>query len=114
LAHEGHDKTPGAVTAPHGGQIKGGDQHFVEVVFESSNVRVYIFDHDMKKVDLKALKIDGTLKLPKASKPSEVKLNANGDFFEGKVEVKGAHRFALDLTINHESKKEKFTFNIEP
>ncbi len=38
FAHEGHDKTPGTLTAPHGGQLKGTSQLYVELVSDSAGL----------------------------------------------------------------------------
>ena len=41
FAHEGHDKTPGAVSAPHGGVVKGTDHLYLELVNETGGVKIY-------------------------------------------------------------------------
>lgn len=114
FSHEGHNKTPGSLAAPHGGQIKGTSQLYLEVVPEASAVKIYPFDHDMKPVPLNEIKIDATMKLPKQKKSEKVIMNSSETFFEAKIDSKGSHRYNLDLKIDYKQKSEKISFNVEP
>lgn len=114
FAHEGHDKAPGSATAPNGGTIKGTAKHFVEVVYDAGKLKIYVYDHDMKRIGLDALKVNAAVKFPKSNSPTVVKLIQSGDAFKGDVDAKGAHRFSLDLIIARDGKSEKVSFNIEP
>lgn len=114
IAHEGHDKSPGAVAAPHGGVVQGTKQIYLELVTKSDGVEIFPFDHDMKPILLKDVKLEGAMVLPKKSKSEPVKFSAEGDAFIAKIDSKGAHRYVLDLSVVHGGKKEKIKFNVEP
>lgn len=112
--HEGHDKAPGAVAAPHGGLIQGTSEMYLELVTSEGGLKIYPFTHDLKPIALKELKIDGRVSFPKKAKSEAVKLNATDEAFEAKIDAKGAHRYTLELSIAYQGKKEKTKFNVEP
>jgi hypothetical protein len=114
LGHEGHNQTPGAVAAPNGGSVKGTRSTYLEAVYESGQIKLYVYDHDMKKMDASKFKIKAQVKLPKSVKATELELVESGGVFSSKVDVKGAHRFLLDLVLDINGKSEKASFNIEP
>lgn len=114
LAHEGHDKVPGTLTAPHGGQIKGTSQLYIELVSDSSGFKLYTADHDLKTIPVKDVKIEGTAKLPKQKQSEKLALNISESFFETKVDAKGSHRYTVDLKVTYKGKTESVSFNVEP
>lgn len=114
LAHEGHDKTPGAVTAPHGGQLKGTSQLYVELVSDSAGFKIYTVDHDLKTIPVKDVKIEGTAKLPKQKQSEKIALSTAESFLEAKVNAKGSHRYTVDLKVIYKGKTENVSFNVEP
>ena len=113
-AHEGHDKTPGALAAPHGGQVKGTDHIYLELVSSGGEIKAYPLDHEMKPVPVADVKLDGKMSIPRKNKSEAVKFTAQADYFLAKVDAKGAHRYDLDVTITHGGKAEKLKFSVEP
>ena len=114
FAHEGHDKTPGTLAAPHGGQIKGTTQLYVELVSDSAGIKLYTFDHDLKTIPIKDVKIEGATKLPKQKKSIKIELNTSESYLESKIDSKGSHRYILDLKVTYKGKTETVSFNVEP
>jgi hypothetical protein len=114
FAHEGHDKTPGNLTAPHGGHIQGTSHLYLELVPQKDGVKIYILNHDLKAVPLTKIKLEGTMTLPKKSKGEAVVFTAAGDSFEAKINARGAHRYLLNISVTDEGKTEKVKFNVEP
>ncbi len=114
FAHEGHDKTPGALTAPHGGQLKGTSQLYVELVSDSSGFKIYTVDHELKTIPVKEVKIEGTAKLPKQKQSEKLALSTSESFLETKVDAKGSHRYTVDLKVTYKGKTESISFNVEP
>jgi hypothetical protein len=114
FAHPGHDHVPGAITAPHGGTVEGTDHFYLELTVTKDGVRIYPFDHEMDPVPLKELKLEGTMTIPRRKKSEKVQFSPKGDYFEAKIDAKGSHRYALELSISHKGKKEKAKFNVEP
>lgn len=113
-AHEGHDKTPGALAAPHGGMIKGTDHIYLELVSSAGEIKAYPLDHEMKPVPVADVKIDGKMSIPRKNKSEAVKFSPQADYFSAKVDAKGTHRYDLDVTITHGGKAEKLKFSVEP
>lgn len=114
LAHEGHDKTPGTITAPHGGQLKGTSQLYVELVSDSSGFKLYTVDHDLKTIPTKDVKIEGTLKLPKQKQSEKLAFVTSESFLESKVNAKGTHRYTVELKVIYNGKTESVFFTVEP
>ena len=65
-SHEGHDKTPGAIAAVHGGMVEGKGHIYLELVSNSDEVKIYPFDHDQKPIPLSEIKkINGKMSFPR-------------------------------------------------
>ena len=114
FAHEGHDKTPGAIAAPHGGIIQGTDHLYLELVNDASGLKLYPITHDMTAIPVKEIKLTATAMVPKKSKKEIVILTPEDDHFSGKYDAKGAHRYSLNVSLTYKGKKEKVTFQVEP
>lgn len=114
LAHEGHDKTPGSVSAPHGGQIKGTNQLYLEVVADNEGFKIYPMDHDLKSIALNELNLEANIQFPKKSKTENIKLTLAESFAEAKVESKGAHRYNANIKVTYKNKTDTVSFVIEP
>jgi len=112
-AHEGHDKMPGTLQAPHGGTVKGTSQLYIELVNEASGIKLYPLTHEMTPVVPKEVTIVATAQAPKKKK-EPVTFTSADDHFEAKVDAKGAYRYTLELTTTYKGKKEKVTFQVEP
>lgn len=113
-AHEGHNKTPGALAAPHGGQIKGTDQLYLELVADTEGIKLYPLDHDLKPVVLADVKVEGTFQLPRAKKSETLQWTSGENYFSSKVKVKSTHRYNVDLKVSFKNKTDKLNFTVEP
>lgn len=113
-AHEGHNKTPGALVSPHGGQIKGTSQLYLELVTDSQGLKLYTLDHDLKSLPANEVKIEGSLKWPRQKKSEKLNLAVQSSFFESKVDAKGSHRYTVDLKVTFKNKIESVSFTVEP
>ena len=114
FAHEGHDKTPGVGSAPHGVGIKGTEQLYIELVNETGGIKIYPLTHDLAAVPLKDVSLEATATFPKKPKAEPVVFTQAEDHFLAKVDGKGAYRYSLDLTVTYKGKKEKMKFQVEP
>lgn len=112
-AHEGHDALPGAIQAPHGGTVKGVTLLYIELVNDSSGIKLYPLTHELSSISLKDISIVAAVQIPKKKKQT-IKLDIVNDHFEAKPRIKGIHRYLLELTVDYKGKKEKVTFQIEP
>ena len=114
FSHEGHDETPGAVTAPHDGVIKQTEQLSWELVSEPSGVKLYPLTHDLVSISLKEVSVTGLAKIPRKTKKVNVNFTRKEDHFFAKVEVKEVYRYTLELTFTYKGKKETVRFEVEP
>lgn len=113
FAHEGHDKMPGSVQAPHGGVVKGTDELYIEVINEPGGLKIYPLTHDLEPVAVEKVTLTGTAQVPKKKKET-LAFKKEKDHFTAKPNVKGAYRYSLDLAVTYDGKKEKVSFQIEP
>jgi hypothetical protein len=114
-AHEGHDKAPGAMPAPHGGSVQGTSELYVEVVTTKDGLTIYPLSHDGKALPAAGITLKGEALFPRKNKVEKLSLLPEGDSFSAKVEAKGAYRYTLELSVAPKGKKEeKLKFNVEP
>ena len=113
-AHEGHDKTPGAVSAPHGGVTQGTNQLYLELVSEAGGVKIYPLTHDLKPIAAKEVTLKASIIFPKQKKVEAIDFTQSNDYFSAKVNAKGAYRYTLDISVLYKGKKETVTFQVEP
>lgn len=115
FAHEGHDKTPGAVSAPHGGSVQGTSELYIELVTTKDGVIVYPISHDGKALPTSGLSLKGEFQVPRKGKAEKVTFVPAQDSFSAKIDAKGAYRYSLELKVAPKGKKEEsLKFNVEP
>lgn len=114
FAHEGHDKTPGAIAAPHGGAVQGTSSLYWELLSDSSGLKLYPLTHDLTPIEPKSISLSGTASFPKKPKAEPVTFAAQSDHFSAQVNSKGSHRYTLSLSFTYKGKKEKVKFQVEP
>ena len=112
LAHEGHDATPGATKANHGGTVKRGKEINLEYVVSGNTVKLFPASHDGKDLPQVDVKLLATAKLPKG-KPESAKLEfKHGSYFMN-VDFKSAYRLEVDVVAEVNGKKDNFKFQVE-
>lgn len=117
MAHEGHDHdAPKGITAPKGGVIKGLEQTLIEVVNKGKDLKIYIYDTELKPLDAAQFKITAIAQKPRVKKQDEVKLTAAGNMLEATYDAQGVHRYTLILSVKDpkEDHADKIKFVIEP
>ncbi len=117
LAHEGHNHdAPTTLKAPKGGVIKAMDQSRVEVVSKGKDIKIFVYDKEMKPAPTTELQIVAKAELPRTKKEEEVKLDSKDHFFEGSFDAKGVHRYTLKLAVTDSktSRTDHLSFTIEP
>lgn len=117
LAHQGHDHdAPTTLKAPKAGVIKTLDEASVEVVSKGKDIKVYVYDKELKPAEATRFQIVATAELPRGKAEEPVKLEPKGKLFEGSFDAKGSHRYTLKLAVTDTATKrtDKLTFTIEP
>ncbi len=117
FAHEGHNHdAPTTIKPMKGGVVKALDEAKIEVVSKGKNVKIFVFDKEMKPASSARFTIVAKTLLPRAKKEEDLALVAKDSFFEAEYDAKGSHRYTLKLSITDANTKrtDQMTFNIEP
>lgn len=117
VAHEGHvHDIPQSIQAPKGGTIKAVEAVYVEVVSRGSDIKIYIYDKNMKQQELAPYKLSAQAEIPRTKKKSDIALKMNSNFAEAVFDAKGAHRYTLILKIQEpgEDHADTLKYTIEP
>lgn len=117
FAHEGHDHdAPAMVQAPKGGVIKSVENVHVEVVSKGKELKIYLYNKDLKPQSVTGFVISAKAEFPRTKKTEDVALAAQDTFYTGTFDAKGAHRYTLAISLKDpkESHADKINFTIEP
>lgn len=112
FAHEGHDATPGAIKANHGGTVKAGKEINLEYVVSGSEVKLFPVSHEGKDLTAAEVKLNVTTKLPKG-KAEATKVESKDGAFVAKVDFKTAYRIEMTVDAEVKGKKNAFKFQVE-
>lgn len=115
-AHEGHEHEVKGVTAPKGGFIKAVHENFAEVVVKGKELKIYIYDKDLKALDLQNIKVTAEAAIPRSNKKENLTLKITGNLIESTFDAKNSHRYVLTINLKMPDEKEadQVKFNIEP
>lgn len=116
-AHEGHDHNgPAGVQAPKGGMIKGNEDTYLEVVSKGKDLKIYVYDINLKPLDPGTRAIKAEVQLPRSKKSEDLALTAKESMLEATYDAKKAHRYTLILSVKspQEDHADKLKFTIEP
>lgn len=116
-SHEGHDHdTPKSVQAPKSGILKSMENIYVEVVSKGKDLKIYIYDKELKVQDVKTYKVSALTEKPRLKKQEKLELIDKGTYFEATYDAQGSHRYTLILTVKDPSEDhdDKLKFTIEP
>lgn len=112
FAHEGHNKTPGSFKALHGGTVQNGKEINLEIIINGSDLIVFPTSHESKDIAEKDVKVTALAK-PKKGKAYPVILkNARGGY-TATVDLQGANRLPIEITVLSHGKTDHFTVQIE-
>jgi hypothetical protein len=114
VAHEGHDKVPGAKLTPRGGQLMDLKHMHLELVVSKEGLKLYPSGHDEKPLALKDVVLTGNVTFPRGKGTEAVQFEVQGDAFLAKVDAKGAHRYTLDVIAKFKDQEDKAQFTVEP
>lgn len=112
FAHEGHDETPGAIKANHGGVVKKGKDINLEYVVAGEEIKLYPVSHDGKDFAASEVKLTATAKLPK-EKAEALKLETKDGVYVAKVDFKGAYRIEIVVNADNKGNQSTFKFQVE-
>lgn len=112
MAHEGHDQTPGALKANHGGTVKAGKDINLEYVVSGNDLKLYPASHEGTDLAPAEVKLTATGKLPKG-KPENLKIESKNGAFVAPIDFKSAYRIEVVATADYKGKKNTFKFQVE-
>lgn len=116
-AHEGHDHdAPKGLVAPKGGQIKATELTLIEVVARGKNVKIYLYDKDLKPQDAALYNVKAEAEKPRTKKREPITLTLKDGAAEASYDAKGAHRYTLHVTLKDpkEDHSDTVKFTVEP
>jgi hypothetical protein len=117
FGHEGHEHDlPKTLSAPRGGDIRALYEGFVEVVSKGHELKIFVYDKDLKPYQTKDIQLQAKTVLPRVKGANSLNVAAKENFFEGMFDAKGAHRYTLLLSIKRisDSKPTELRFTVEP
>ncbi len=116
FSHDEHDHEPAPEPAPKGGILRNALPYKSELVLKNHLAKIYVYDKDVKPVELKKLKetIKGQLAFPKDKKKREVVFKLVGDAYEAKIPgIEKVHRYDLHVTLEVEGKPVLADFGVD-
>ncbi|MFA6239105.1 MAG: hypothetical protein WC635_17330 [Bacteriovorax sp.] len=111
FAHENHT-TPGSMKSLHGGVVQSGKENNLEVIINGNEVTVFPTTHEAQDIPAKDVQISATA-MPKKGKSYPVEFKSTKSGFTASVDLKGANRLPLSITITAKGKSDKFTIQVE-
>lgn len=112
FSHEGHDLTPGSLKSLHGGVVQGGKESNLEVIVNGQSITLYPTSHEGKDLLAKDVKIEAMAK-PKKGAAYPIKLSIVKGGYSSTVDLKGANRLPIEVTVAVNGKKDRFTIQVE-
>lgn len=116
-AHEGHDHdAPLTIQAPKGGSIKSLEETYVEVLSKGNDLKIHLYDKDLKPKEVAGFTVSAQAQLPRTKKKEVIELKPAGTFFEAQFDAKKAHRYTLILKVKDPKTghDDELKFTIEP
>lgn len=116
FAHDEHNHEASIEAAPHGGVMRDSPPYKSELTIENENVKIYVYDAEVKPVDTKKLKssIKGKLRFPKEKKEREVIFKLAGDSYGAKIPgIDKVHRYDLHVDLIIDGKKVLADFGVD-
>ncbi len=117
FTHEGHDHgAPKGIVAPKGGLIRALEQTIVEVVAKANTIKIYLYDRELKPLEVAPFTITAKAQKPRVKKKDDIILKPSGNYFEGTYDAGGIHRFTLLLSVKDpkEEHSDNLKYTIEP
>ena len=112
FAHEGHEDSPLAMKANHGGTVKSGKELNLEYVVTGGEIKLFPVSHEGKDLPLNEVKLNVTAKLPRG-KTAAVKIKNQDGAFVAQVDFKDAYRVEMNITANYNGKTDIFNVQVE-
>ena len=111
-SHEGHNDAPGSFKSLHGGMVQNGKESNLEVVINGRELTVYPTGHDNKDIPSKDVTLTAQAK-PKKGKPYTINLTPAKSGYSATLDLQGANRLPVEITVTSRGKTDKFTVQIE-
>lgn len=114
FAHEGHDHGSGQVQPQKGGVVKSLETVHLEMVNLGKEIRIYVYDKDVKPQPTKNYPLTAKVQLPRQKQTQDLKLEVKDTYWTTQFDPKGAHRYDLILNIEQGGHKDAVKFTVEP
>ena len=112
FSHEGHNQTPGSLKSIHGGVVQGGKEANLEVIINGQQVTLFPTSHEGQDLLAKNLKVEAIAK-PKKGAAYPVKVTTEKNGYSIDVDLKGANRLPVTVSVTMNGKTDKFNIQVE-
>ncbi|HYX37749.1 MAG TPA: hypothetical protein VE954_32000 [Oligoflexus sp.] len=113
MAHDGHNHEAATETAPHGGTLRNAGDYKAEIVINGDNLKLYIFDKQLKPMKLEKAELTGDVQFPK-EKSKPVTFKKAGEFYSATVKgISKVHRYDMHVNLEVAGKKVVADFGID-
>ena len=112
FSHEGHNDTPGALKSIHGGVVQVGKEVNLEVIITGQKVTLFPTSHEGQDLLAKNVKIEAIAK-PKKGAAYPVKIANEKSGYSISVDLKGANRLPVTVSVTMNGKTDNFIIQVE-
>ncbi|MGZ3789001.1 MAG: hypothetical protein ACXVLQ_10780 [Bacteriovorax sp.] len=112
FSHEGHDNAPGTIKSLHGGSVQAGKQINLEVFVSGQEITVYPISHEGSDIKASDVKIEAKA-TPKKGKPYPVLFSKAKSGYSAKIDLNGANRVPVTISVTNQGKTDQFTVQVE-
>lgn len=112
FSHEGHNQTPGSLKSIHGGVVQAGKEVNLEFIISGQKVTLFPTSHDGLDLVAKNLKIEAIAK-PRKGAAYPVKVDSEKSGYSINVDLKGANRIPVTVSVTMNGKTDKFIIQVE-
>ncbi len=112
FSHEGHNQTPGSLKSLHGGVVQAGKEVNLETIINGQQVTLFPTSHEGQDLLAKNIKIEAMAK-PKKGAAYSVKIANEKNGYTLNVDLKGANRLPVTVSVTTNGKTDKFIIQIE-
>lgn len=113
LAHEDHNHEAAVEAAPHGGILRNAGDYKAEIVISGDNLKLYVYDKQLKPFKLEKAELKGHVQFPKQKKEA-IRFKKSGDFYATTVKgISKVHRYDMHIDLDIAGKKTVADFGID-
>lgn len=112
FGHAGHDQPPGVLKSFYGGVVQSGVELNLEVIIIKNEVSLYPVAHEGESIEGKTIKVEAVAH-PRKGAPYNLVLVKEKEAYKTTVDLKGASRLPIKVSITTNGKTDHFKVQVE-